>query len=110
MEESTRSLAIYVHIPFCAKHCAYCDFNTYVEKAQSAVVRETVEAICRDIETSAREAAGDETIGARPVPTVFFGGGTPTFMSGEQLVRILRTVRDHFDMMPDAEVSSEANP
>jgi oxygen-independent coproporphyrinogen-3 oxidase len=113
MEESTLRacpLAIYVHIPFCAKHCAYCDFNTYVEKAQSMVVMETVEAICRDIETAAKEADATGPLGARLVPTVFFGGGTPTFLSGEQLARILGTIREQFDVETDAEISSEANP
>src|SRR5579884_1694580 len=87
-------LAIYIHIPFCAKHCAYCDFNTYVEKAQSPLVQETVEAICRDIERAAQEPGAIGLLGDRPAPTVFFGGGTPTFLSGNQLARILQTVRD----------------
>ncbi len=103
-----RPLAIYVHVPFCARHCAYCDFNTYVEKSQSALVVATVEAICRDIAQTGREqAALGET---RPVPTVFFGGGTPTFLSGAQLAQILDAVRAAFAVMPDAEISSEANP
>ncbi len=110
MAESRRPLAVYVHIPFCAKHCAYCDFNTYVEKAQSALVRQTVEAICRDIVNAAQEQDDGRPLGARPVPTVFFGGGTPTFLSGDQLARILQTVRDCFEVLPDAEISSEANP
>jgi len=103
-------LAIYIHIPFCAKHCAYCDFNTYVEKAQSPLVQETVEAICRDIERAAQEPGAIGLLGDRPAPTVFFGGGTPTFLSGNQLARILQTVRDCFAVTPDAEISSEANP
>lgn len=103
-------LAIYVHVPFCAKHCAYCDFNTYVEKAQSPLVQQTVEAICRDIERAAREVDGDSSLSARPVPTVFFGGGTPTFLTSAQLTCLLQTVRDNFAVAPDAEISSEANP
>ena len=106
-------LAIYVHIPFCAKHCAYCDFNTYVEKAQSDLPRATVDAICRDIELASRQrpAGHEETPpGMRPVPTIFFGGGTPTYLNGEQLGRILTTICNCFDVLPDAEISSEANP
>jgi oxygen-independent coproporphyrinogen-3 oxidase len=103
-------LSLYLHIPFCVRHCAYCDFNTYVEKTRSAVVVETVEAICRDIERTAQEIEREAGQGRRPVPTVFFGGGTPTFLSGDQLTRLLCTVRDHFDVQPDAEISSEANP
>ncbi|HZP83671.1 MAG TPA: radical SAM family heme chaperone HemW [Chthonomonadaceae bacterium] len=108
MSGESRLLAIYVHIPFCAKHCAYCDFNTYVEKAQSALVPQTVDALCRDIARTAQALAEDEP--QITVPTVFFGGGTPTFLSGEQLARILGTVRDNFAVAPDAEITSEANP
>jgi oxygen-independent coproporphyrinogen III oxidase len=106
MTTASPSLAIYVHIPFCAKHCAYCDFNTYVEKAQSNIVQATVDALCADIEQTARQQEGER----RTVATVFFGGGTPTFLSGAQLTRILQTVRENFDVLPDAEISSEANP
>ena len=103
-------LAVYVHIPFCARHCAYCDFNTYVEKAQSELPRATVDAICRDIERSSRETDAQAALGARPVSTIFFGGGTPTYLGGEQLARILQTVYACFPVLKDAEVSSEANP
>ena len=117
----TQPLALYVHIPFCARHCAYCDFNTYVERTQSALVVQTVEAICRDIEQTARTEAQEkkekeekenngEMATERTVSTIFFGGGTPTFLSGEQLARILRTLRDCFPVQADAEITSEANP
>lgn len=105
-----KTIAIYIHIPFCAKHCAYCDFNTYVEKAQNALVQHTVDAICADIAQTAKEQSRGVTLSSRPVATIFFGGGTPTFLSGSQLSRIVRTVRDHFAVLPDAEISSEANP
>ncbi len=97
------SLALYIHIPYCAKHCAYCDFNTYVEQQHGAVQR-TVEAICIDVARSAPLAHG------RVVQTIFFGGGTPTYLTGEQLESILRTVQEYFSVSPDAEISSEANP
>ena len=100
--------AIYVHIPFCAKHCAYCDFNTYVEKAQAAIVGRTVAAIRRDIERTAAELRAD--FAPVPIQTVFFGGGTPTFLSGAQLAEILQTLQAHFAFAADAEISSEANP
>lgn len=103
-----RRLAIYVHIPFCMRHCAYCDFNTYVEHAQSTLIRDTVEAIRRDIEWTARSCA--EERGALSVTSLFFGGGTPTFLPGAELARLLQTVRDCFPLHPGAEISSEANP
>jgi oxygen-independent coproporphyrinogen-3 oxidase len=100
-------LAIYVHVPFCAKHCAYCDFNVAVERAGSAVIPRTVEAIRRDLEQSARALPAR---GARRVETIFLGGGTPTFLTGAQLASVMETIRGHFDVAPDAEISSEANP
>ena len=96
--------ALYVHIPFCAKHCAYCDFNTYVEKAQDRI-SETVEATQRDIEQTA--LALPET---PQIETIYFGGGTPTLLTAPQIISILATIRDHFPVSPDAEISSEANP
>ena len=68
---------------------------------------ETVEAIRRDIERSARELLKDRQ---RRVETVFFGGGTPTYLTAGQLRGILQTIRDNFNVAPDAEISSEANP
>jgi len=104
---NSQNLAVYVHIPFCTKHCAYCDFNVVVERAGSVVIPETVEAIRADIVRSAAELS---TGGRQPVETIFFGGGTPTFLSGRQLGGILQTIRDSFDVSPNAEISSEANP
>jgi oxygen-independent coproporphyrinogen-3 oxidase len=100
--------AIYVHIPFCAKHCAYCDFNTYVEKAQSPLVRDTVDAMRRDIEQTAQDI---QRAGGQPlIQTIFFGGGTPTFLRAEQLVALLQTIRQQFPVAAEAEITSEANP
>ncbi len=107
-ELTHRNLAVYIHIPFCTKHCAYCDFNTYVEHWQSRIVEETVEAICNDIVQTAQ--ALPESQRNRPLVSVFFGGGTPTFLSGSQLTRILTTLRNTFTFLPDTEISSEANP
>ena len=102
------TLALYVHVPFCAKHCAYCDFNTYTEKAQSALVVETVEAISEDIVQTAQVLDSEQRV--RPVQSVFFGGGTPTFLSGAQLTRLLNTLREQFNVSQGAEITSEANP
>ncbi len=100
-------LALYVHIPFCARHCAYCDFNVSVEPSGSPRIQATVDAIQRDIE---RAASHVHAGGARSVATIFFGGGTPTALSGEQLASLLDTIRACFSVRPDAEISSEANP
>jgi oxygen-independent coproporphyrinogen-3 oxidase len=95
-----KPVSIYVHIPFCARRCAYCDFNTYAWRG--SIVRETLEAICVHI----AGVPAEELV----VPTVFFGGGTPSFPEPEGIIRILDTVRRHFRVLPDAEVSIEVNP
>jgi oxygen-independent coproporphyrinogen-3 oxidase len=94
------SLSIYVHIPFCARRCAYCDFNTYAWRG--SIVRDTLQAICSHIEST---DAGDVV-----VPTIFFGGGTPSFPDPEGIIRILDTIRSRLHVLPDAEISIEANP
>ena len=97
-----RGLGIYVHIPFCVRKCAYCDFNTY---AGLEALHETyVAALCREITQAA------PTHGHRKVDSVFIGGGTPTVLSGSQLARILGALRAGFSMVPDCELTVEANP
>lgn len=98
MSESTT--AIYVHIPFCSRKCGYCDFNAYSGYKDGTKAR-YVEALCREI-----AAAGDGST----IQTVFFGGGTPTNLPARDLARILATLRAHFTLAANAEVSLEANP
>lgn len=91
---------IYVHIPFCHRKCGYCDFNSYA--GLDALVDPLVEALHREIEQS-------PYTGAR-FDTVFFGGGTPTYLDGATLVGILEHLARRFDLAPDAEITCEANP
>ena len=91
---------IYVHIPFCRHRCHYCDFNTY--EGLDALHETYVDALMTEISGSAHHAA--------PVTSVFFGGGTPTLLQPDRLGRILATIRNRFDLEPDAEVTVEANP
>ena len=81
-----------------------------MEKTQSQLVGATVEAICFDIERTAAGLAAEHALDSLLVPTIFFGGGTPTFLAGDDLARILATIRAHFPIASDAEISSEANP
>lgn len=97
---SLERVSIYVHIPFCARRCAYCDFNTYAWRG--GIVRDTLEAICDHIESADAEGI--------VVPTIFFGGGTPSFPEPEGIIRILDAIRSRFNVLPDAEISIEANP
>jgi oxygen-independent coproporphyrinogen-3 oxidase len=93
-------VAIYIHIPFCISKCGYCDFNSYAMRGE--IVQRTVDAIKQEIRKSPWHG--------RPAKTIFFGGGTPTFLSKEQLVGILQTVLEFHPLTEDAEITSEANP
>ena len=99
-------LSLYLHIPFCRRRCAYCDFNTYtsVGALQGAYAR----AMCREIEQVA-EFAG-EAGQLRPLHTIFFGGGTPSLMALADLSAILQTTQRAFGWQPDIEITLEANP
>ncbi|GAA1598361.1 radical SAM family heme chaperone HemW [Kribbella sancticallisti] len=107
-EAAARPFGFYLHVPFCAARCGYCDFNTYTAKelgggGSQASYAETAVAEVR----LARRVLGDLD---RPVDTVFFGGGTPTLLPADDLGRMLAAVRDEFGLAPDAEVTTEANP
>ncbi len=96
-----RTAGVYVHIPFCVKKCGYCDFNAYSGYKDATKAR-YVAALRREIEARREPQTR--------VPTVFFGGGTPTTLPAPQLIRILDAVRGAFNVDPDAEISIEANP
>ena len=96
---------IYVHVPFCATRCGYCDFNTYTPaELGDATPAGWLAALQVELELAAAR------VGARPVDTVFVGGGTPTLLGGDGLAAVLAAVRANFTLAPDAEVSTEANP
>ncbi len=97
----SQTAGVYVHIPFCVKKCGYCDFNAYSGYRDATKVK-YVDALCREI------AGRSEPL--TQVPTIFFGGGTPTTLSASDLSRILETVQRSFAVDADAEISLEANP
>jgi oxygen-independent coproporphyrinogen-3 oxidase len=97
-----RSLAVYVHIPFCQAKCPYCDFNSYA--GLEALMGPYVDALIAEMALW-REATRD----AR-VTTVFFGGGTPSFLPLTETERIFAGLRSAFRLAPDAEITAEANP
>ncbi|GAB4549118.1 MAG: radical SAM family heme chaperone HemW [Anaerolineales bacterium] len=94
--------SIYIHVPFCKHRCAYCDFNTYAH--QEALLPDYVNALTQEIRMVGARAA------SREIVTVFFGGGTPSLLSPVQFEFILRALRDSFHLLPDAEITIEANP
>ena len=99
-----RPFGVYVHVPYCASICGYCDYNTYIPgEAATAGFVGAVEAEL----ALAREVLGDAV---PPAQTVFLGGGTPTLLAPADLARILDAIRQHFGLAPGAEVTTEANP
>lgn len=95
--------AVYIHIPFCAHKCYYCDFNTYLLKGQP--VDEYLQALEREMERTVRE------VPAQQIETVFVGGGTPTVLLPDQMARFLDIVNTYFPLdHPQLEFTMEANP
>lgn len=100
----------YVHVPFCASRCGYCDFNTYtaaeLHRAGTTVGPSNyVEFVTREIEWTRRKWGP-----TNPLATVFLGGGTPTLLSPAAIGTVLTALRDQFGFQADAEVTVEANP
>jgi oxygen-independent coproporphyrinogen-3 oxidase len=102
MQDREVPLGIYIHVPFCAARCGYCDFNTYVPSAGQP--SEFVGAALREIAQARSE------LGSRSVSTIFVGGGTPTLLGAAELLRLLDAVADSFGLVAGAEVTTEANP
>jgi putative oxygen-independent coproporphyrinogen III oxidase len=105
-----RDFGVYVHVPFCASRCGYCDFNTYTapELAGSSGVDRATFADHLDAEVGlARRVLGDRDV---PVRTVFVGGGTPTMLAPDALGSVLHRIEAEFGLAPGAEVTLEANP
>jgi oxygen-independent coproporphyrinogen-3 oxidase len=95
---------IYVHWPFCAAKCPYCDFNSHVRQRYDETA--WVDGIVRELEWVASAQSGDRPI----VETVFFGGGTPSLMQGASVGRILETVSRLWRTANDVEITLESNP
>ncbi|MFC7545385.1 radical SAM family heme chaperone HemW [Plantactinospora sp. GCM10030261] len=105
----TRGFGVYVHVPFCASRCGYCDFNTYTaSELGGGASRETyADAVLAELDLAARVLDG--TPPAR-VDTVFVGGGTPTLLPAADLGRILAGIDRTWGLADDVEVTTEANP
>lgn len=97
-----KELEIYIHIPFCVRKCAYCDFlsGPAAPEEQKAYVR----ALIKEIRTAACYSSRYE------VTTIFFGGGTPSLLSGEQLDEIMKAIKESFLIRKDVEITIEMNP
>ncbi len=93
---------VYLHVPFCASRCGYCDFNTYT--GLTALHASWAEAAVAEVRLARR------VLGPVPIETVFVGGGTPTLLPAADLVRVLRELDECFGLAAGAEVTTEANP
>lgn len=91
---------IYLHIPFCKRRCSYCAFYS---STGSGFQERYVKALCREIEKRRLYIIGN-------IETIYLGGGTPTTLSHHQLKTIIDTIKDNYNIMPDAEITIEANP
>jgi oxygen-independent coproporphyrinogen-3 oxidase len=101
-------LSLYVHFPWCARKCPYCDFNSHArpERESEAGQLRTryLDALRADLESAL------PTVWGRPVCSVFIGGGTPSLMSGDEVEGLLTSVRALLQLTPDCEITLEANP
>ncbi|MFQ5670260.1 MAG: coproporphyrinogen-III oxidase family protein [Acidobacteriota bacterium] len=99
------SLGLYLHIPFCRRRCKFCYFKVHVDK-NAGEIRRYMDALGREVESYARQAA----VGGRPLRFVYFGGGTPSFVSARQLERLAKKVKAVLPWMDVEEVTFECEP
>jgi putative oxygen-independent coproporphyrinogen III oxidase len=102
MSSVEEPIALYIHWPFCAAKCPYCDFNSHVRERVDT--RRFATALRREL---AHEAAA---LGRRPLASIFFGGGTPSLMEPEDVAALIAEARAAFEAPEDLEVTLEANP
>lgn len=96
-------LSLYIHIPWCVRKCPYCDFNSH-EAVETIPEQAYVNTLLRDLEQDL------DLVQGRELHSVFFGGGTPSLLSGAAVSSILEGIRSRIPLKMDAEVSLEANP
>ncbi|MBK9778893.1 MAG: radical SAM family heme chaperone HemW [Anaerolineales bacterium] len=104
----TPDTSIYLHIPFCKHRCAYCDFNTYA--GQESLIPAYVKALVKEIQFIGNQKNRSIEYSNTRYSTIFFGGGTPSLLSGTQFASIMSALSSAFSISADAEVSIEANP
>ncbi len=95
-------LGIYVHIPFCKQKCLYCDFVSFAKSEMWE--KEYIQALKKEIEENKEKAKGYS------VTTIYFGGGTPSYIDSKAIVRILNTIKENYEIDKQAEITIEVNP
>ena len=96
-------VGLYIHVPWCARKCPYCDFNSHAVKGELPEQR-YVQRLLQELHLDLPR------LGDRPVQSVFFGGGTPSLLMPQTLRRLLSEIPRHLNLAPDAEITLEANP
>lgn len=91
---------LYLHIPFCKQACHYCDFHFSTHLKRKG---EMVKALCKELELRSKEVF-------EPIETIYFGGGTPSLLSSEELKELLVVIHTHYEVVKDSEITLEANP
>jgi oxygen-independent coproporphyrinogen-3 oxidase len=97
------NLSVYVHFPFCVKRCTYCDFNTYA--GVESLIPDYLGALLGEIECTAKRLKDQYQ-----VHTLYFGGGTPSLLSGVDVGKIITEINNNFKMIASPEITLEANP
>ena len=104
------NLAFYIHIPYCVKRCGYCDFNTYtpselkIATGLSEVSNTYIDLLLLEIKQAKAQ------VGSACIPSIFFGGGTPSLMEPSDIGRVIDQIKQEFVLNSDAEVTMECNP
>ncbi len=101
MTDMDRKTGLYIHFPFCVKKCNYCAFLSF--NADESVRRDYANALMHEIELAGRKFSGR-------ISTIYFGGGTPSIMDVSLMSLIMKAIKRNFDVLPDAEITIEANP
>lgn len=104
-EKTQSSAGVYIHFPWCLAKCPYCDFLSLAEPEPSKIPQEAYTAA---IERELAQRA--PLLNARPIHSVFFGGGTPSLWDPRLVARVLASLARHYDVLPGAEITLEANP
>lgn len=108
--DEVKSFHAYVHIPFCEFRCGYCDFNTYTAKEIGGLSQSSFhESLITEINASA-DILKNSGYPKRPLSTLFFGGGTPSLFTGNQIGQIIASLKSNYGFQPDIEITLEANP
>lgn len=105
------NLAFYIHIPYCVKRCGYCDFNTYTPaELKISTGLEQISNSYIDLLLQEIDSVREQIVGEIKVPSIFFGGGTPSLMQPNDIGRVISKIKTEFDLPLNSEITLECNP